>query len=498
MTRDELVVPEKLASDSSTHTNYEVSFDDLSDPEDALRLSRAHKWLIVVLVSLSSVCITSISLVWSLASASIMAEFGVNHEASTAGIALYIWGMGVGGMFLSPISEFHGRKVVYVVGFFIVFCFQFVPAFSHSFAFILFSRFVLGFFALSFMSVASGTFSDLFKKTDRTAHFKRDQTEEMNRALVMYSASPFLGPGLGPLIAGFVCQHTSWRWVFYTVIIWSGVLLLLVTVFIPETYEPVLLKRKAARLRKATGDDRYYAPLERDPQSLVRSIMLSSERPFMLIFKDLMTLVLCFYTGFALAVVYMFFVSFPYIYSTVYGFNLQDQGLAFLGLILGLLITAIISPGLVNRCHRKLIEKNGGVHVAEYRFIPLFVGAFIAPLGLFIIAWTSYAKLNYMGPIIGAYVYGTGTIMVFNGIFSYTVEAYRRYTASAMAANSFVRLVMAGAFPMFAMKMYEGLGIHWATTLIALFACLLIPIPFVFYKYGARLRANSPYTWSDD
>lgn len=490
--------PDYSESSESLLKDFEVRFDGGDDDqEDALRLSEPHKWLIVVLVSLGSVCITSISSVWSLASEQIMAHFGVSHEVSTLGISFYIWGLGTGGMFLLPISEFHGRKIVYVVGFFLVFAFQFIGAFSENIGSILFSRLMGGFFGSAFMSVASGTFSDLFRKTDRFPNTKKDQTKELNKALVMYSASPFLGPGLGPLISGFVCQHTTFRWVFYIMIIWSGVLSIMVFLFVPETYEPVLLKKKAQRLRKTTGDDRWYAPIEKSDVSLYKTVLTLSRRPMALIFGDYMTLALCFYTGFTLAIVYMFFVAFPYIYRTVFDFDIQDQGLAFLGLILGLSITALISPNIVNHYHEKLIKRNGGVHKTEHRFMPLMLGVFIVPVGLFIIGWTSYAKLHWIGPIIGSFIYGMGTILVFNGIFAYTVEAYRKYTASSMAANSFIRSLMAGVFPLFGLQMYEKLTIQWATTLLALFACALIPIPFFFYKYGAALRQKSKYTWSD-
>lgn len=482
---------------SNTTLDFEVRFDGSDDDiEDALRLSDAHKWLIVILVSSGSVCITSISSVWSLASGHIMKEFGVSHEVSTLGISLYIAALGTGGIFLSPILEFHGRKVVYTLGFFMVFAFQFVPAFSNNFGSILFSRVIGGFFASSFMSVASGTFSDLFRQTERNSNSKKDQTKELNKALVMYSVSPFLGPGLGPLISGFVNQHLNFRWTFYIMAMWSGVMSILVFVFVPETYEPELLRRKAKRLRKATGDNRWYAPIEKNETSLFHSIVLSSKRPIVLIFKDSMTLVLCFFSGFTLAIVYMFFVAFPYIFRTVYGFTLEQQGLSFLGLILGLGLTALISPSIVAHYHEKLIVKNN-CYKTEYRFLPLMVGVFIVPIGLFIIAWTSYPECHWIGPIIGSFIYGTGTILVFNGIFAYTVEAYRKYTASAMATNSFVRSIMAGAFPLFGLQMYEKMGIQWATTLLALVAIVLIPIPFLFYRYGAEIRRKSPYTWSD-
>ncbi|WPK27089.1 hypothetical protein PUMCH_004462 [Australozyma saopauloensis] len=476
---------------------YEVSFDTLEDPEDPLALSDLRKWLIVGLISCGSICITSISSIWSLVSPSIMEEYHISQEVSTLGISFYIWGMGTGGMFLSPISEFHGRKIVYVSGLFLVFAFGLVPAFSHNIGSILFSRAIAGFFSSSFMSVAGGTFSDLFKKTERTANFKRDQQKELNKALLMYSVSPFFGAGLGPIIAGAVVQYLPYRWAFYIMSIWSGVMTLLVIVFVPETYEPVLLKKKAARLRKSTGDDRYFAPIEKIKQSLVRSIFLSSKRPILLILKDYMTMALCFYSGFVLAVIYLFFVSFPYTFRTVYHFNSLGQGLAFIGLILGLCLTAIISPPFIKIWYDHLMAKNNGVHVTEFRLLPLIIGAFLTPIGLFILAWTSYPHVHWIAPIIGSFVFGAGTSLVFSGIFAYTVEAYRKYTASAMATNSFVRSMMSGAFPLFGLQMYKALGIQWATTILAVFSCFLIPIPFIFYKYGAMLRAKSPYTWSD-
>jgi hypothetical protein len=40
--------------------------------------------------------------------------------------------------------------------------------------------------------------------------------------------------------------------------------------------------------------------------------------------------------------------------------------------------------------------------------------------------------------------------------------------------------------------MYKALTPHWAGTLLGLVQIALIPIPFVFYKWGDRIRARSP------
>ncbi|KAK6458220.1 multidrug resistance protein 10 [Scheffersomyces xylosifermentans] len=474
---------------------FQVSFDGGdNDKEDASRLSRLHKWIIVCIISFGSLCVTCISSSWSLASPQIMEHFHISHEVSTLGISFYIWGLGTGGIFLSPISEFHGRKLVYILGISLTVAFEFLSAFSENIGAVMFGRFMSGFAGSSFMSVASGSFSDLFKA--RKTEEGKDANKELALSLVLYSISPFVGPGIGPLLAGFINSHLQFRWTFYVLIMWSGALLILVVLFVPETYEPVLLRKKAKRMRKETGDDRYFAPIERANVSLYDSVVVSSKRPILLIFRDRMTFALCFYTGFTLAVVYLFFVAFPYIFRTVYKFTLAEQGMSFLGLVFGMIITSLISPHFLNKHYQKLLARNNNVAKPEFRFVPLMLGVFIVPIGLFIIAWTSYSHVHWIAPIIGSAVYGSGTILVFNGIFAYTVEAYRLYAASAMATNSFIRSLMSGVFPLFGLQMYEAMGIQWATTLLALFACALIPMPFIFYKYGPTLRSKSPYAWS--
>lgn len=334
------------------------------------------------------------------------------------------------------------------------------------------------------MSVAAGSLADIFAK------------DEMSTPLLLYTISPFVGPGVLPLISGFINSSVYFRWTFYVMLIWTGVLVVMIVLFVPETYQPVLLKKKAARLRKTTGDNRFYAPLERDPTSLFESTVMSCKKPILLIFKDYMTLALCFYTGFALAIVYLFFIALPYIYKTVFEFKLASQGLAFLGLIIGMALASLASPSLFNKQYLRLIEKNGGVHKPEFKFLPLMAGVFFIPVGLFIMAWTSYPHLHWIGPIIGSSIFGAGTVLIFNGVFAYTVDAYRLYAASAMATNTFIRCTMSGVFPLFGLQMYEGMGIQWATTFLALIACAMIPVPFILYKYGPYLRSKSSFTWS--
>lgn len=55
------------------------------------------------------------------------------------------------------------------------------------------------------------------------------------------------------------------------------------------------------------------------------------------------------------------------------------------------------------------------------------------------------------------------------------------------------RALVGGVFPLFAVQMYQRLTVQGATSLLGGLLVLLAPIPFIFNKYGPRLRAMSKY-----
>ncbi len=92
----------------------------------------------------------------------------------------------------------------------------------------LIARFFDGLSGSAFLSVAGGTVGDMF-----AGH-------ELQAPMMVYTASPFIGPGLGPIIGGFVNEFLDWRWSFYVLLIWSIIMLAAIVILIPETYHPVV------------------------------------------------------------------------------------------------------------------------------------------------------------------------------------------------------------------------------------------------------------------
>lgn len=78
----------------------------------------------------------------------------------------------------------------------------------------------------------------------------------------------------------------------------------------------------------------------------------------------------------------------------------------------------------------------------------------------------------------------------------YLVDIYLMHANSANAANGCNRALVAAAFPLFSIQMYQKLGVQWATSLLAFLCLALVPFPFVLYYYGKNIRGRSRFAKS--
>lgn len=350
----------------------------------------------------------------------------------------------------------------------------------------LIARFFDGLAGSAFLSVAGGTVGDLFNR------------EQLQAPMMIYTASPFIGPSLGPLIGGFINQYINWRWTFYVLLIWSGGMLASIVMFVPETYHPIMLKKKAQKMRKDTGEERWKAPLEKSTKSIPRTILNSLYRPFQLLLLEPMCLNLCLFSSILLGVLYLFFGAFSLVFTTNHGFTISQVGLSFLGIFCGMILGISTDP-FWHKNYVRLIrnreEATGevGGSEPEYRLPPAILGAVLVPIGLFWFGWSTYSYVHWIVPIIGSAIFGMGTLLVFSGIFTFLVDAYPLYAASALAANSFARSSFAAAFPLFGVQMYNKLGYQWATSLLAFLTVAMMPFPYIFFRWGKQIRGKSRF-----
>ncbi|PWN29749.1 MFS general substrate transporter [Jaminaea rosea] len=124
----------------------------------------------------------------------------------------------------------------------------------------------------------------------------------------------------------------------------------------------------------------------------------------------------------------------------------------------------------------------------EYRLPLCLLGMLVLPVGLFIFGWAAQAQTHWTIPLIGSLLVGAGTILCFQSILVYLVDAFIPYSASATACAVLVRSVLAAVFPLFAQKLYRALGFGWGSSLLAFIALAGLPAPLVLFRYGEGLR----------
>jgi MFS family permease len=267
-----------------------------------------------------------------------------------------------------------------------------------------------------------------------------------------------------------------------------GVVSIFTFVVLRETYPPVLLERKAAKLRKSTGNPNYRSKLAPDITSrelFKRSITRPSK---MLLFCPIVT-IMCTYVAVLYGTLYLLFSTYSFVFKEVYGFSTFSSGLVFLaggiGTLAGLFYVANLSDRTL-----KLRAAAGKVVTPEDR-LPLAItlpGALTFPIGLFVYGWSAEKHVHWIVPQIGTAITGFGSILIFIGIQTYLIDAFEGYAASVIGANAVLRGAAGAFIPLGGLNLYYGLGWGWGNSLLGFIALAFAPVPWVFGLYGANIR----------
>ena len=151
-------------------------------------------------------------------------EFGNSRIVSILGLSMFVLGIACGPMFFSPLSEFYGRRPIYLVAWTLYVIWSIPQAVAKNVATIIVFRFLCGFSGSTFLAVSGGTVSDLFTRN------------ELQAPMAVFAAAPFLGPCMGPFFGGFINYNVNWRWTYYVLLIWNVALLVAIIFLVPETY----------------------------------------------------------------------------------------------------------------------------------------------------------------------------------------------------------------------------------------------------------------------
>ena len=256
-----------------------------------------------------------------------------------------------------------------------------------------------------------------------------------------------------------------------------------------ETYPVVLLERKAARLRKETGNSNYRSRLA--PNISVGQLFRNSIlRPSKMLICCPIVTIMCTYYAILYGTLYLLFTTYSFVFKEVYSFSTFTAGLVFLPGGLGTLAGLLYVGSFSDRTLRK--HASAGKPITPETRLPLVIilpGALTFPIGLFIYGWSVEARVHWAVPLLGTAITGFGSIIVFIAIQTYLIDTFEIYAASAIGANAVLRGVAGALIPLGGLNMYRALGWGWGNSLLGFVTLALAPVPWVFRIYGHKLRA---------
>lgn len=483
-TRSEPIPKEE--NDESANDAFLVTFESTNSHQDNPRnWSFQYRTFVLLVYALFSLTGPYASSMISPAAISIGQDLGIHTSLEqNLLVGLYMLAFFVGPLLSAPLSEAIGRRYVVLTCSIVFICFNIGCAVAQTSSQLLVLRFFSGMFSGAIIPMGGGAVSDMF------------EVHERGISMAIYTIAPVLGPCIGPLVGGWIIQgwgESEWRWIFWTGTFLTAFTLVVGFFFARETYAPRILTLKAKRVRKETGDDRFYSAFEIQSETPKQKLKRYLLRPVIFLFTEIAVLLPSLYLSVIYACFYLCIVSIPRVFSTKYGYRPGISALQNISLGSGSVICCQLGGRFVDHLYKHLSTKHGRRR-PEYKLPLMMITVFVLPAAMILFGWTSQYRQVWIAPDIGLFFIGGAVSGSILQVQMYLADLMTIYAASAISAATSLRSLFAFIFLLFSNAMFDTLDIGWSLSLLALITAVIgIPSPFLLYRYGPYLRSKSKY-----
>lgn len=484
-----------------------ITFSGPNDVSNPKNWNSRRKWAVTDVLSATGFNRIMVSTIMAPALPLIAQEFSMTSTETMMSFSSYVLATAFGPLIIGPLSEIYGRSPVLHVSNVWFLVWNIVCGFANSKHTLIAARFLAGFGASSIYALRGGVLGDIWT------------AEQRGKSLGVYLLIPLLGKSaslaaaycnkicsfidtgaaVGPIIGGFMAGRTTWRWMFWSTSAFQAVMIFVSFTVFRETYAPLNLKRRAERLRKTTGDHRYYTAQERlqEEKSVTQVLTKTLSRPLRLLLRhpviQLASLIEAFYYG----ILYLLLASFADLWTQHYHASVELSGLHYIAVAGGELAGSQLGGYVLDAFYRRLRgrDDNNVAPNPEHRLPLIFPGQLIGFVGLLVYGWTAQYRVHWIAVDIGMFVACFGLQMSGMAMHAYVIDAYAEHTSSAQAATQFLESMTAFCFPLFAPSLYGALGYGWGNSLLVGVGFFVgFPLVFSLWKCGLRWRLKSPST----
>ncbi|KUJ07822.1 MFS general substrate transporter [Mollisia scopiformis] len=403
-------------------------------------------------------------------------DLGVSLQRVTYLTSLQICILGVAPLIWKPFSNTYGRRPLFLLSLICSLVGNIGCAKSPSYATMALCRAIVAFFISPAAAIGSAVVTETFFKKERA------------RYMGIWTLMVTLGVPLSPFIFGFVAYHVGYRWIYWILAMINGVQFLLYLFFGPETR---YIRLNTSHPTSAIKTE-YYNFSRIDPRPLTFRDFV---HPLTLVAKPCIVIPAIAYAMTFLFGSVMITVELPQLFGAKFGFNAQQLGLQFLGIIIGSVIGEQLGGSLSDFWMNSATKKHNGRRPApEYRLWLSYAGFILTIVGAVVfLVQTQNAGLHHwnISPVIGIAIAGAGNQIVTTVLITYAVDCHLEESASIGVFITFVRQIWGFIGPFWFPDMFDNLGLAASAGVATALIVGVSILPMIGIQlFGKRCRGS--------
>ncbi|KAK3941808.1 MFS general substrate transporter [Diplogelasinospora grovesii] len=453
----------------------------------------AEKWCIVAMVSCAAWFSTVSSFIYYPAIQLLSESLGVSVGRVNLTVTAYMAVATVAPTLLGDTADVLGRRLAYVVSLGLYVVASVGIALSHSYAALLGLRALQALAISGTFSVAYGVVTDIATPAERGSFV----------SAVAFAIT--IAPSLGPILGGVLSYAAGWPWIFWFLVIASGLCLAAMVLFLPETCihivgngsirPPKLLRLPVPRLMRHWCDtDIVQVPKWRIPNPLSRSITILSRR------DNACVILAC---GLLYVVYVCITASLSLLFIDMYALNQWQAGLIYLPFGVGGTVSTFISARLLDRAYRAARTERGlqtdkvagddldAFDVEKARLRVIWIPMLLTTCSVVAFGWALDRRAHIAVPLILQFVAGLCMQLDFSIYNTLLVDKNHRTPAAAQASSNLVRCTLAAIAVSFLQNLLDATGTGWTFTLMGGLCLVAVGFFVVDYHLGTVWRQRS-------
>lgn len=324
-----------------------------------------------------------------------------------------------------------------------------------------------------------------------------------------------LGPAIGPIIGGLISQFAGWHFIFWFLLIVSGIVVISMVIFFPETCRKIVgdgsippprwnkCYTNLRYERKALSEGKNLRYAQRDELARTRRIrfpnpfgtihlLLQRECGFALLYSSI--LASSFYATLSLI---------PSQFNRIYQFNELQISLCYIPFGIGSLIAAFSRGRMIDsnfRRHEKVLgieaDRNRRTDLTDFpieraRLEVAVPTIFLGSVCIVGSGWMLEREINLAGPLILLFVIAFCLSSSLNCVVVLMVDLYPGKAGTVAASNNLLRCLLGAGATALVLPMINGMGIGWTLSLFALLNLVATPLLWYIMKEGPKWRAEA-------